>query len=35
MNEIIEDYTRENVTATAWVLGFIGAIVFTLIWGIV
>ena len=35
MKEIIEDYKRENFTATEWVLGAIGAIVFTLICGIV
>ena len=35
MNEIIEDYKRENFTATEWLLGCIGAIVFTLICGIV
>ena len=35
MNEIIEDYKRENFTATDWLIGFIGAIVFTLICGIV
>ena len=35
MNEIIEDYMREKFTATEWLLGCIGAIVFTLICGIV
>ena len=31
MKEIIEDYKRENFTATEWVMGAIGAIVFTLL----
>lgn len=35
MKEIIEDYRRENFTATEWVLGAVGAIVFTLLTAIV
>ena len=35
MNPIIEDYRRENFTATEWVLGAVGAIVFTLLTAIV
>ena len=31
MNKIIEDYKRENFTATEWVIGAICAIVFTLL----
>ena len=31
MKEIIEDYRRENFTATEWVMGAIGAIVFTIL----
>ena len=35
MNPIIEDYRREKFTANEWVLGAIGAIVFTLLTAIV
>lgn len=35
MREIIEDYRRENFTATEWVMGAIGALVFTLLTAIV
>lgn len=35
MREIIEDYRRENFTAKEWVLGAVGAIVFTLLTAIV
>lgn len=35
MKEIIEDYRRENFTATEWVMGAIGAIVFTILTAIV
>jgi len=35
MKEIIEDYRRENFTATEWVMGAVGAIVFTLLTAIV
>lgn len=35
MKEIIEDFKRENFTATEWVMGAVGAIVFTLLTGIV
>lgn len=35
MNPIIEDYRRENFTATEWVLGAVGAIVFTLLTAII
>jgi len=31
MREIIEDYKRENFTAKEWVMGAIGAIVFTIL----
>ena len=31
MKEIIEDYRRENFTATEWVIGAVGALVFTLL----
>jgi hypothetical protein len=35
MREIIEDYKRENFTAKEWVLGAVGALVFTLLTAIV
>ena len=35
MKEIIEDYRRENFTATEWVMGAVGAIVFALLTAIV
>lgn len=35
MKEIIEDYKRENFTAKDWVMGAIGAIVFTILTAIV
>ena len=35
MKEIIEDYRREQFTAKEWVMGVIGAIVFTLLTAIV
>jgi len=35
MKEIIEDYRRENFTATEWVMGAVGALVFTLLTAIV
>ena len=35
MREIIEDYRRENFTAKEWVMGAIGALVFTLLTAIV
>ena len=35
MKEIIEDYRRENFTAKEWVMGAIGALVFTLLTAIV
>ena len=35
MKEIIEDYKRENFTAKEWVIGAIGALVFTLLTAIV
>ena len=35
MNPIIEDYKRENFTTNEWVMGVIGAIVFTLLTAIV
>ena len=35
MKEIIEDYRRENFTAKEWVMGAIGAIVFTILTAIV
>lgn len=35
MKEIIEDYNRENFTATEWVLGAIASLLFTIICGIV
>ena len=35
MKEIIEDYRREQFTAKEWVMGAIGAIVFTLLTAIV
>ena len=35
MREIIEDYRRENFTATEWVMGAIGALVFTILTAIV
>ena len=31
MREIIEDYKRENFTAKEWVMGAIGAIMFTIL----
>ena len=35
MKEVIEDYKRENFTAKEWVMGAIGALVFTLLTAIV
>jgi hypothetical protein len=35
MKEIIEDYKRENFTAKEWVMGAIGALVFTILTAIV
>ena len=35
MKEIIEDYRRENFTVTEWVMGAVGAFVFTLLTAIV
>lgn len=35
MREIIEDYKRENFTAREWVIGAVGALVFTLLTAIV
>lgn len=35
MREIIEDYKRENFTAKEWVLGAVGALVFTILTAIV
>ena len=35
MNPIIEDYKRENFTATEWAMGAIGTIVFILLTAIV
>ncbi len=35
MNEIIEDYKRENFTANEWVMGAVGAVMFTLLTAIV
>lgn len=35
MKEIIEDYRRENFTAKEWVMGAIGALVFTILTAIV
>ena len=35
MKEIIEDYNRENFTAKEWVMGAVGALVFTLLTAIV
>ena len=35
MKEIVEDYRRENFTVTEWVMGAVGAIVFTLLTAIV
>lgn len=35
MREIIEDYRRENFTAKEWVMGAIGALVFTILTAIV
>jgi hypothetical protein len=35
MREIIEDYKRENFTLKEWVMGAIGALVFTLLTAIV
>jgi hypothetical protein len=35
MKEIIEDYKRENFTLKDWVMGAIGAIVFTILTAIV
>lgn len=35
MKEIIEDYRRENFTATDWLLSFVATIVFVLICGLV
>lgn len=34
MKEIIEDLKRENFTAGEWIMGAIGALVFTLLTGI-
>jgi hypothetical protein len=35
MKEIIEDYKRENFTAKEWIMGAVGAIVFTILTTIV
>ncbi len=35
MKEIIEDYKREQFTAKEWVMGAIGALVFTILTAIV
>lgn len=35
MKEIIEDYRRENFTATEWIMGAVGTIVFTILTAIV
>ena len=35
MREIIEDYKRENFTAKEWVMGAVGALVFTFLTAIV
>ena len=35
MRETIEDYKRENFTAKEWVMGAVGALVFTLLTAIV
>ena len=35
MREIIEDYKREHFTAKEWVMGAVGALVFTLLTAIV
>ena len=35
MREIIEDYRREQFTAKEWVMGAVGALVFTLLTAIV
>lgn len=35
MREIIEDYKRENFTIKEWVMGTVGALVFTLLTAIV
>jgi hypothetical protein len=35
MREIIEDYKREQFTAKEWVMGAVGAIVFTILTAIV
>jgi hypothetical protein len=35
MREIIEDYKRENFTVNEWVMGAVGALVFTLLTAIV
>jgi hypothetical protein len=35
MREIIEDYKRENFTAKEWIMGAVGAIVFTILTAIV
>lgn len=35
MKQIIEDYRRENFTVNEWVIGAVGAIVFTLLTAIV
>ena len=35
MREIIEDYRRENFTVKEWVMGAIGALVFTILTAIV
>jgi hypothetical protein len=35
MKEIIEDYKRENFTAKEWIMGAIGALVFTILTAIV
>jgi hypothetical protein len=35
MREIVEDYKREQFTAKEWVMGAVGAIVFTILTAIV
>ena len=35
MREIVEDYKRENFTAKEWIMGAVGAIVFTILTAIV
>ena len=35
MKEIIEDYKREQFTAKEWVMGAVGALMFTLLTAIV